>query len=84
MDGRSPPSKRRDAANPIVERRSGRGGAGQLGNGVAGMVVRAGASCTAMVQRGDLRAYQQHPEHAEFAAWLAPLLAAKTVVDFES
>jgi hypothetical protein len=31
-----------------------------------------------------LRAYQQHPEHEEFAAWLAPLLAAKTVVDFES
>lgn len=31
-----------------------------------------------------LRGYQQHPVHQEFGAWLAPLLAAKTVVDFES
>ncbi len=31
-----------------------------------------------------LRAYQQHPVHAEFGAWLAPRLAGKTVVDFES
>lgn len=31
-----------------------------------------------------LRAYQQHPVHQEFAAWVAPRLAAKTVVDAES
>ena len=30
-----------------------------------------------------LRAYQQHPDHEAFAGWLGPLLAAKTVVDFE-
>ena len=31
-----------------------------------------------------LRAYQTDPAHQEFAAWLAPLLAVKTVVDFEA
>lgn len=31
-----------------------------------------------------LRAYQQHPAHQEFGAWLRPRLAARTVVDFES
>ena len=31
-----------------------------------------------------LRAYQTHPVHEEFGAWVRPLLSAKTVVDFES
>ena len=31
-----------------------------------------------------LRAYQTHRVHEEFATWLAPLLSAKTAVDFES
>jgi hypothetical protein len=31
-----------------------------------------------------LRAYQQHPAHQDFAAWLTPRLAARTVVDVES
>ena len=31
-----------------------------------------------------LRAYQDHPVHQEFATWVVPRLAAKTVVDFES
>ena len=32
----------------------------------------------------DLRAYQQHPAHQEFGAWLKPRISARTVVDFES
>jgi hypothetical protein len=31
-----------------------------------------------------LRAYQDHPAHQDFAAWVGPKIAAKTVVDFES
>jgi hypothetical protein len=31
-----------------------------------------------------LRAYQDHPVHEDFAAWVVPRIAAKTVVDFES
>jgi hypothetical protein len=31
-----------------------------------------------------LRAYQDHPVHQDFAAWVVPKIAAKTVVDFES
>ncbi len=31
-----------------------------------------------------LRAYQEHPVHQEFGAWVAPRIAAKTVVDFVS
>jgi hypothetical protein len=30
-----------------------------------------------------LRAYQNHPEHQEFGAWLRPRLESRTVVDFE-
>ncbi|HSN06331.1 MAG TPA: Dabb family protein [Candidatus Angelobacter sp.] len=48
----------------------------------------AGAAHLVLVTTHDdvagLRAYQQHPVHQEFGAWLAPRLAAKTVVDFES
>ena len=29
-----------------------------------------------------LRAYQEHPVHEEFGAWVRPRLSAKTVVDF--
>ncbi len=29
----------------------------------------------------QLVAYQQHPAHAEFGAWLRPLLTARAVVD---
>ena len=29
-----------------------------------------------------LRAYQEHPVHEEFGAWVRPLLAGKAVVDF--
>ena len=31
-----------------------------------------------------LRAYQTHPVHEEFGAWVRPLLSTKSVVDFES
>lgn len=31
-----------------------------------------------------LRAYQQHPDHVDFAAWLKPRITSRTVVDFES
>jgi hypothetical protein len=31
-----------------------------------------------------LRAYQTHPVHEEFGAWVRPLLSGKSVVDFES
>ena len=31
-----------------------------------------------------LKAYQAHPVHQEFGAWLGPRLASRTVVDFES
>lgn len=31
-----------------------------------------------------LRAYQDHPVHQEFGAWIRDRMAAKTVVDFES
>jgi hypothetical protein len=31
-----------------------------------------------------LRAYQDHPVHEEFGAWVRPRLAGKTVVDFEA
>jgi hypothetical protein len=30
-----------------------------------------------------LRAYQEHPAHEAFGAWVRPRLSAKTVVDFE-
>jgi hypothetical protein len=47
-----------------------------------------GASHLVLITTHDdlvgLRAYQEHPVHQEFAAWVAPRLAAKTVVDFES
>jgi len=29
-----------------------------------------------------LRAYQEHPVHEQFAAWVRPLLSDKAVVDF--
>lgn len=31
-----------------------------------------------------LKGYQSHPVHVEFAGWLKPLLASRTVVDFEN
>jgi Stress responsive A/B Barrel Domain len=31
-----------------------------------------------------LRAYQEHPAHQDFGAWLQPLLAARSAVDVES
>ena len=31
-----------------------------------------------------LRAYQEHPVHQEFGAWIKPRMAGKAVVDFES
>ena len=47
-----------------------------------------GASHLVLITTHDdlegLRAYQTHPVHEEFAAWVGPLLSAKTVVDFES
>ena len=30
-----------------------------------------------------LRAYQEHPVHEEFGAWVRPRLSGKSVVDFE-
>ena len=32
----------------------------------------------------ELRAYQSHPIHQEFGAWLRPLLTSRVVVDFDS
>ena len=32
----------------------------------------------------SLRAYQEHPVHEAFGAWVLPRIAGKTVVDFES
>ena len=47
-----------------------------------------GASHLVLITTHDdvdgLRSYQTHPVHEGFAAWVGPLLAAKTVVDFES
>ena len=47
-----------------------------------------GASHLVLITTHDdlvgLRAYQDHPVHQEFATWVVPRLAAKTVVDFES
>ncbi|MBO3743594.1 Dabb family protein [Actinoplanes flavus] len=31
---------------------------------------------------GDLRAYQDHPAHREFGAWVRPLLVSRAVVDY--
>jgi hypothetical protein len=51
-------------------------------------VVRSEASSDlALITMHDdldaLKGYQSHPVHVEFAGWLKPLLAARTVVDFE-
>jgi hypothetical protein len=47
-----------------------------------------GAADVVLVSTHDdldgLRAYQQHPVHEEFAAWVRPLLADKSVVDVAS
>jgi hypothetical protein len=46
-----------------------------------------GASDLVLITTHDdvagLRAYQEHPVHEEFGAWVRPLLSSKTVVDFE-
>jgi hypothetical protein len=52
-------------------------------------VVRSEASSDlALITTHDdldaLKGYQSHPVHVEFAGWLKPLLAARTVVDYES
>jgi hypothetical protein len=48
----------------------------------------AGAAHLVLITTHDdlvgLRAYQDHPVHQDFAAWVVPRIAAKTVVDFES
>jgi hypothetical protein len=31
----------------------------------------------------ELKAYQAHPVHQEFGAWLRPLLTSRVVVDYE-
>ena len=47
-----------------------------------------GSSDLALVTTHDdaegLRAYQQHPAHQEFLAWLRPRLASRAAVDYES
>jgi len=47
-----------------------------------------GASHLVLITTHDdlagLRDYQEHPVHQEFATWVVPRIAAKTVVDFES
>ena len=52
------------------------------------MVGDSGAADLVLITTHDdvdgLRAYQQHPVHQEFGAWLAPRITARTVVDFES
>jgi hypothetical protein len=63
---------------------------GAIGSLTAGLdtVGDPGASHLVLITTHDdvegLRAYQTHPVHEEFAAWVRPLLSAKTVVDFES
>lgn len=51
------------------------------------MVGDPGASDLVLITTHDdlagLRAYQEHPVHEEFGAWVRPRLSAKTVVDFE-
>lgn len=47
-----------------------------------------GAADVVLVSTHDdvagLRAYQTHPLHEEFGAWVRPLLSGKAVVDVES
>jgi hypothetical protein len=47
-----------------------------------------GAADVVLVSTHDdvagLRAYQTHPVHEEFGAWVRPLLSGKAVVDVES
>jgi len=48
----------------------------------------AGAADVVLISTHDdvdgLRAYQNHPVHQEFGAWVAPRLSGKAVVDVES
>ncbi|GIE90295.1 hypothetical protein Are01nite_67750 [Actinoplanes regularis] len=37
---------------------------------------------TTHLDADDLRAYQAHPAHSEFGAWVRPLLASRAVVDY--
>jgi hypothetical protein len=51
-------------------------------------IVRSDASSDlALITTHDdidaLKGYQSHPVHVEFAGWLKPLLASRTVVDYE-
>jgi len=52
------------------------------------MLGDAGAADVVLVSTHDdvagLRAYQTHPVHEEFGAWVRPLLSGKAVVDVES
>lgn len=52
------------------------------------VVGDAAAAHLALVTTHDdidgLKAYQAHPDHQEFGAWLGPRLASRTVVDFRS
>ena len=41
------------------------------------------ALLTTHADLSGLKAYQGHPEHQEFGAWLRPRLESRTVVDFE-
>lgn len=70
-----------DALGPQIEAaRTIRAGVDMLGDPGAAHVV--------LISTHDdvagLRAYQEHPVHQEFGAWVKPRLAAKAVVDFES
>ncbi|GIF26109.1 hypothetical protein BJ973_003379 [Actinoplanes tereljensis] len=37
---------------------------------------------TTHADESDLRAYQAHPSHKEFGAWVRPLLTDRAVVDY--
>lgn len=73
--------RRLEALPPVIEAiRSLATGLDILGDpGAADLVL-----ITTHDDVAGLRAYQTHPVHEEFGAWVVPLLSAKTVVDFQS
>ena len=78
-DDRHEAKARLEALPPQIEAiRSMQTGLDELGDpGAAHLVL-----ITTHDDVAGLRAYQEHPVHEEFGAWVRPLLAGKAVVDF--
>ena len=78
-DDRHEAKARLEALPPQIEAiRSMQTGLDELGDpGAAHLVL-----ITTHDDVAGLRAYQEHPTHEEFGAWVRPLLAGKAVVDF--